>query len=94
MSYYDKQYRQILDHVEENNKRFENLAQKSAQSAKEISIMISDSVQKVEAVSAGQIAKPSDDILQKLQTLKELLDSGIITLQEYETKKAELLSRM
>ncbi len=30
MSYYDKQYRQILDHIEENNKRFENLAQKTS----------------------------------------------------------------
>ncbi len=29
MSYYDKQYRQILDHIEENNKRFEHLAQKT-----------------------------------------------------------------
>ncbi len=30
MSYYDKQYRQILEHIEENNKRFENLAQKTS----------------------------------------------------------------
>ncbi len=29
MSYYDKQYRQILEHIEENNKRFENLSQKT-----------------------------------------------------------------
>ncbi|MGD9592615.1 MAG: hypothetical protein AB7V32_08855 [Candidatus Berkiella sp.] len=30
MSYYDKQYRQILEHIDENNKRFENLSQKTS----------------------------------------------------------------
>ncbi len=29
MSYYDKQYRQILEHIQENNQRFENLSKKS-----------------------------------------------------------------
>ncbi len=33
-----------------------------------------------------------DDIAQKLQTLKELYSTGLITFQEYEAKKAEILS--
>ena len=33
-----------------------------------------------------------DDIAQKLQKLKELYNTGLITFQEYEAKKAEILS--
>ena len=36
---------------------------------------------------------PADDPMQKLQQLKALHDQGLISPQEYETKKAEILSR-
>jgi ATP-dependent Clp protease ATP-binding subunit ClpA len=35
MSYYDKQYRQIVEHIEDNNKRFEQLAQKTTSRTQE-----------------------------------------------------------
>jgi hypothetical protein len=37
---------------------------------------------------------PSDDPVQKLQKLKAMADAGLITPSEYETKKAEILSRL
>jgi hypothetical protein len=37
---------------------------------------------------------PSDDPVHKLQKLKTMADAGLITASEYETKKAEILSRM
>ena len=39
-----------------------------------------------------QGAPPTDDIAQRLQKLKQLRDAGLITSQEYEAKKAEILS--
>ena len=36
----------------------------------------------------------SDDPAEKLKKLKEMRDSGLITAEEYETKRAEILSRM
>jgi hypothetical protein len=36
----------------------------------------------------------SDDPIQALQKLKSMLDSGLITEEEYNTKKANILSRM
>ena len=38
--------------------------------------------------------KQSDDATQKLKLLKELLDEGLITEADYETKKAQILSQM
>ncbi|MBR4933414.1 MAG: SHOCT domain-containing protein [Clostridia bacterium] len=35
-----------------------------------------------------------DDILEKIKKLSELKDSGIITEEEFETKKTELLSKI
>ncbi len=35
-----------------------------------------------------------DDPAEKLKKLKEMRDSGLITAEEYETKRAEILSRM
>jgi cytoskeletal protein CcmA (bactofilin family) len=37
---------------------------------------------------------PDDDVQQKLQKLKSMLDSGLITPQDYDAKKAEILSKM
>jgi hypothetical protein len=36
---------------------------------------------------------PAEDPMQKLHQLKALLDQGLISAQEYETKKSEILSR-
>lgn len=56
--------------------------------------IIDSGVQKVEAVAGGQINKSGDDELQRLKSLKAMLDSGVISTQEYEAKKAEILSKM
>jgi HEAT repeat protein len=37
---------------------------------------------------------PQEDPVQKLKELKESLDAGLITAQEYEAKKADILSKM
>ena len=37
---------------------------------------------------------PKEDPLEKLTKLKSMLDAGLITEEEYNTKKAEILSRM
>jgi hypothetical protein len=39
-------------------------------------------------------SQPADDPLQKLKMLKGMLDAGLINESEYNTKKADLLSRM
>jgi hypothetical protein len=56
--------------------------------------VIDSGIQKVEAVAGRQIAESGDDTLLKLKTLKSMLDTGVITTQEYETKKTEILSKM
>lgn len=38
--------------------------------------------------------KPNDDIASKLRKIAELRDEGILTEEEFETKKADLLSQM
>jgi len=48
----------------------------------------------IAAPAPAQIAPSSEDTLQTLQKLKGLLDTGLITQEEYDTKKAEILSRM
>jgi hypothetical protein len=45
------------------------------------------------AVQAQATPAPADPV-QKLKQLKEMADAGLITEAEYETKKAEILSRM
>ncbi|MCF0116432.1 MAG: SHOCT domain-containing protein [Bacilli bacterium] len=54
-------------------------------------IVVNDVVEKVvkEAIVTG-----SDDPVTKLKQLKELYDSGIITSEEYESKKKELLTKI
>ena len=39
-------------------------------------------------------AAPSKSSVEKLEELKEMLDKGLITSQEYEAKKAEILAEM
>jgi hypothetical protein len=38
--------------------------------------------------------QPAEDSLQKMKQLKEMLDAGLISESEYNTKKADLLSKM
>lgn len=44
--------------------------------------------------ASTQIGSSSEDALQALQKLKGMLDSSLITEEEYNSKKAEILSRM
>jgi hypothetical protein len=49
----------------------------------------------ISVVQAGQsTGVPRTDPAEKLRKLEEMLDEGLITQQEYEAKKAEILSRM
>ncbi len=47
-----------------------------------------------QAAGAQQAAPSSADPVQALQKLKQMLDSGLITQQEYDAKKADILSRL
>lgn len=42
----------------------------------------------------GTVASPGADLATRLEQLQQLLDKGLITQQDYETKKAELLSQL
>jgi hypothetical protein len=44
------------------------------------------------AVAAPLVAEP--DVFEQLRKLAELRDAGIVTSDEFDAKKAELLSRM
>jgi len=51
----------------------------------------------MEVVSRAVITprgEPEEDIVEKLRKLKALLDEGLITEEEYEEKRKELLSRL
>lgn len=56
--------------------------------------IIDSDVQKVEAVVGNQVSKAGDGILQRLELLKDMFESGVITAQDYEVKKAEILSHL
>ncbi|MGY1632234.1 PH domain-containing protein [Geodermatophilus sp. SYSU D01186] len=43
---------------------------------------------------APQVAAPQPDIMGQLKQLGELRDAGILTQEEFDTKKAELLARL
>jgi hypothetical protein len=40
------------------------------------------------------VPAPQEDLVQRLKEFKEMLDAGLITEQEYEAKKADILSKM
>jgi hypothetical protein len=44
--------------------------------------------------AAAGVPVVQEDATQKLKKLKEILDAGLITAEEYETQKAEILSRL
>ena len=45
-------------------------------------------------VHSGLLTNTSEDPAEKLKTLKEMRDSGLITTEEFEAKKTEILNRM
>lgn len=45
------------------------------------------------APALAPASPPEEDPLQKLKKLKDMLDAGLITAQEYEAKKTDILSR-
>ncbi len=46
------------------------------------------------ATAAGSTAAPADEPLQALSKLKQLMEAGLITPEEFETKKREILARL
>jgi len=56
--------------------------------------IMSDSFGGGQGSAATQPAAATSDPLSALKTLKDLLDSGLITSQEYDAKKAEILKRL
>jgi hypothetical protein len=46
------------------------------------------------ASTSGPVEAPAEDIALKLKQLGELKESGVVTAEEFEAKKAELLARM
>ena len=56
--------------------------------------IIDGNVGNAQATTTGQMMPSSDNYTQKLTSLKGLLDSGVLSQQEYEAKKTEILSRI
>lgn len=46
------------------------------------------------SLSSGTTAAPVDEPVQALSKLKQLMEAGLISAEEYETKKKEILSRL
>ena len=46
------------------------------------------------AVGAGSTAAPADEPLQALSKLKQLMEAGLISAEEFEAKKKEILARL
>ncbi len=46
------------------------------------------------SAAAGSTAAPADEPLQALSKLKQLMEAGLITPDEFETKKKEILARL
>ena len=41
---------------------------------------------------AAELVTPADDVVEQLKKYKQLLDSGIITQEEFDAKKRQLLN--
>lgn len=48
----------------------------------------------LQGASVGSTAAPADEPVQALSKLKQLADAGLISAEEYEAKKQEILSRL
>lgn len=46
------------------------------------------------SISSATSAAPSEEPLQALSKLKQLMEAGLITADEYEAKKKEILARL
>lgn len=51
-------------------------------------------VKNTSAIEERQIKEPEDELTQKLEKLKRLYEKQLISQEEYENKKAEILSRL
>jgi len=51
-------------------------------------------VQNTPAIEEVHVSEPEDELTQKLQKLKRLYEKQLISQEEYENKKAEILSRL
>lgn len=56
--------------------------------------IVDSDVQKVETVASSQSSRLTDDTFEKLKSLNDMFAAGLITQQEYDAKKAEMLSRI
>ncbi|MCF8452792.1 MAG: SHOCT domain-containing protein, partial [Pedobacter sp.] len=50
--------------------------------------------QNTPSIAEIQITEPEDELTQKLQKLKTLYEKQLISQEEYENKKAEILARL
>ena len=50
--------------------------------------------QNTPAIAEVKITEPEDELTQKLQKLKTLYEKQLISQEEYENKKAEILARL
>lgn len=57
-------------------------------------IMSSLEEQNSETARAEQSVLPADDVKKRLQQIKEHLDSGLITKEEYKARRQELLKEL
>lgn len=81
-------YAQEQEQLQQEIKRQLELETKRAE-ASNISVAAEKQLQETHAPTA-----PEDPMVAALQKLKSLFDSGLITQQEFEAKKAEVLSRI
>lgn len=74
---------------EQLDKYRESLDQKEKQNAVPPGVEI-----KSEPMAPSTVTEPEDELTQKLKKLKVLFEKQLITLEEYETKKAAILSEL
>jgi DNA anti-recombination protein RmuC len=100
MDYYDKQYQQIINHLEENNKRFEKLTKSSiarTQALMENSIKQSQQMMQhnIAQIEKAFKSKPSEYFEQSIQDAKAALSShGDKWSELYNQQREEVIKEM
>lgn len=86
----------IIENIDINettdNEEIENIKEKIFESGKKLGANLSNLLNKKNISSSTTTS--TDDIFEMLKKLSELKDSGIITEEEFQTKKADLLSKI
>ncbi|MBS0288700.1 MAG: hypothetical protein JSS07_01520 [Proteobacteria bacterium] len=98
MSFYDKQYRQILNHIEENNNRIEGLRKKSAKGAEEFieqHLKQSEQLMQQNMTTIKEMFKkqPNKLIEQFIDKTNENLNTQIEIWNDLYTKQQEVMQR-